>query len=170
MALGNPAGPASLSPEVVTRHDFGQTGPAIRMTPWAPPEEQQGDGPWHVAGSLIGLDAGLSRLTLRRLTDAQLPQAPALTLNDFATLTRTIVALVPTLSDDDRDALAAAIQRGRQRVLGRRGRIRGAHRRVCVQSPRRQVSPGSATDPDHSGLFLAARFTVARRTGSWRQL
>jgi hypothetical protein len=147
VSLGPADGAISLSRDVATRHDFGQNATALlqRMTPWAPPEEQQSDGPWHVAGSLIGLDAGLSRLTLRRLTDAQLPQAPTLTLNDFATLTRTIVALIPTeLSDDDRDALAAAIQRGRQRVLDARGNLealRALGHRVQMSAATRQTLP-----------------------------
>ncbi len=70
VSLGPADGAITLSRDVATRHDFGQNATALlqRMTPWAPPEEQQSDGPWHVAGSLIGLDAGLSRLTLRRLT------------------------------------------------------------------------------------------------------
>jgi hypothetical protein len=124
VALGHTDGAVTLSRDVATRHDFGFRATALlqRMTPWAPPEEQQGDGPWHVSGSLIGLDTGLARLSLRRVADAQLPPAPTLTLNDFATLARTIVTLVPAeLEDSDRDALAAAIARGRQRVVEARG-------------------------------------------------
>ena len=126
VSLGHPDGAVTLSRDVATRHDFGHGATALlqRLTPWAPPEEQQGDGPWHVAGSLIGLDTGLARLTLRRVSDEQMPQAPTLTLNDFATLTRTIVSLAPSeLADEDRDALAAAIQRGRQRVLDARSNL-----------------------------------------------
>lgn len=118
-ALGDPAGPASLSPDVMTRHRFGLSGTALLRDelPWAPPEERQGNGPWHVEGSLLGLDLGLSRLFLRRIADQQMPQAPTLTLNDLGTLTRTAVAMVPgELMDAHRDALAAAIGRGRERV------------------------------------------------------
>jgi hypothetical protein len=51
------------------------------------------------------------------VADQQMPQAPTLTLNDLGTLTRTAVAMVPAdLSDRARDEIAAAIQRGRERV------------------------------------------------------
>jgi hypothetical protein len=118
-ALGDPEGPASLSPDVATRHEFGLGGTAIirEELPWAPPEERQGFGPWRVAGGLLGLDLGLSRLALRRVADQQMPAAPTLTLNDLGTLTRTAVALVAAdLTDAERDELAAAIGRGRGRV------------------------------------------------------
>jgi hypothetical protein len=118
-ALGDPEGPASLSPEVVTRHEFGLGGTTLirEELPWAPPEERQGNGPWRVQGSLLGLDLALSRLALRRIVDQQMPQAPTLTLNDLGTLTRTAVVMVPgDLADEDRDAIAAAIARGRERV------------------------------------------------------
>ena len=154
VALGHPDGAATLSRDVATRHDFGFEATAMlqRITPWAPPEERQGDGPWHVVGSLIGLDLGLSRLALRRVADAQMPQAPVLTLNDFATLARTIVALVPTtLQDADRDALAAAIARGRQRVVDAQHRpdaLVALAGRVRMSATTRQVLPWiAAHDP-----------------------
>ncbi|HUE89911.1 MAG TPA: hypothetical protein VMO26_27855 [Vicinamibacterales bacterium] len=122
-ALGDPEGPASLSPDVVTRHDLGLSGTSVVRDelPWAPPEERQGFGPWRVNGSLIGLDLGLSRLVLRRVADQQMPAAPTFTLNDLGTLTRTTVAMVPgDLDDRDRDELAAAMARGRARVMAAR--------------------------------------------------
>ena len=122
-ALGSPGGPASLSPDVATRHDMGLTGTAMvrEALPWAPPEERQGYGPWRVNGSLIGLDLGLSRLFLRRVDDQQMPAAPSFTLNDLGTLTRSGVGMVPSdLLDAHRDELAAAIARGRARVAAAR--------------------------------------------------
>ena len=119
-ALGDPEGPSSLSPDVATRHDFGLTGTTVvrEELPWAPPEERQGYGPWRVSGSLIGLDVGLSRLFLRRVADQEMPAAPTFTLNDLGTLTRTGVLMVPgDLLDRHRDELAAAIARGRARVM-----------------------------------------------------
>jgi hypothetical protein len=118
-ALGDPEGPASLSPDIVTRHELGLGGTSVvrEQLPWSPPEERQGFGPWHVQGSLLGLDLALSRLALRRVADQQMPQAPTLTLNDLGTLTRTAVAMVAAdLTDRERDEIAAAIQRGRARV------------------------------------------------------
>jgi hypothetical protein len=118
-ALGDPDGPASLSPEVVSRHQLGLSATALirEELPWSPPEERQGHGPWHVQGSLIGLDLAMSRLALRRVADQQMPAAPTLTLNDVGTLTRTVVGLVAAdLLDGDRDEIAAAIARGRARL------------------------------------------------------
>ncbi len=122
-ALGNSQGAASLSPDVATRHELGLGGTSVvrEEMPWAPPEERQGSGPWRVHGSLIGLDLGLSRLFLRRVADQQMPAAPTFTLNDLGTLTRTGVAMVSSdLEDHHRDELAAAIARGRARVLAAR--------------------------------------------------
>jgi hypothetical protein len=124
-ALGDPQGAASLSPDVMSRHQFGFNQTAVLRDEmlWAPPEERQGMGPWHVQGALLGLDLGLSRLFLRRIADQQMPQAPTLTLNDLGTLTRTGVALSgQRLADDERDEIAAAIARGRQRVRDAAGR------------------------------------------------
>jgi hypothetical protein len=118
-ALGDPTGPASLSPDVVARHQFGLEATALlrEELPWSPPEERQGSGPWHVQGSLLGLDLAMSRLFLRRVADQQMPLAPTLTLNDVATLTRTGAGMVASeLEDGHRDELAAALARGRARV------------------------------------------------------
>ena len=118
-ALGDPEGPASLSPDIVTRHEFGLGATSIirNELPWSPPEERHGFGPWHVQGALLGLDLGLARLALRRVADQQVPQAPTLTLNDLGTLARTAVALVPVeMTEAERDEIAAAIERGRVRL------------------------------------------------------
>ena len=156
VALGQPDGAVALSRDVGTRHDFGFNATAMlqRITPWAPPEERQGDGPWHIVGSLIGLDRGLSRLALRRVADEQMPLAPVLTLNDFATLARTIVAMVPTaLQDADRDAIAVAIGRGRQRVLDVQQRpdaLLALATRVRMSAATRQVLPWIAAHDPHA--------------------
>jgi hypothetical protein len=117
-ALGDPEGPASLSPDVVLRHSFGRNTAGARAdVTWMPPEERQGHGPWHVQGALLGLDLALSRLALRRIADEQMPRAPTLTLNDLGTLTRTLVTMVAAeCRDADRDEIAAAIERGRARL------------------------------------------------------
>lgn len=159
-ALGDPDGAASLSPEVVTRHDYGLTGPALLRdeVPWARPEERQGFGPWHVQGSLMGVDLALSRLAMRRVADEQMPLAPTLTLNDLATLTRTIVALpAADLTDAERDELAAAMQRGRERVRDANGNVAALTALVAEarSSPvLRQVLPWMAAHGGTSPLPL----------------
>ena len=120
-ALGDPEGPALLGGDVAQRHNFGLVGPAgMRrdFVAWSLPKEQVGDGsPWHVEGSILGLDIALARLALRRITDNEMPVAPTINLNDQLTFARTVMALNPrALRDQDRDRIVAAIARGRARV------------------------------------------------------
>jgi len=120
-ALGDPEGQALLSTDIATRHEFAQDvpiGARREGLSWARPRDQVGDGdPWHIQGSILGLDLGLARLALRRLADNEMPAAPTINLNDQLTLARTIAALNPReMRDPDRDRLVEAIARGRQRV------------------------------------------------------
>ncbi len=120
-ALGDPEGPALLSTDIATRHEFGLDAPAGARReglPWSLPRDLVGDGgPWHVQGSILGLDLGLARLSLRRIADNEMPPAPSINLNDQITLARTIGALnAREMRDRDRDRLVQAMARGRQRV------------------------------------------------------
>lgn len=120
-ALGDPEGPALLGADIARRHNFGLVGPAgmrHESLAWATPKEQVGDGsPWHVEGSMLGLDIALARLALRRIADNDMPAAPTINLNDQLTVARTLMTLNPRdLRDSDRDAIVAAIARGRERV------------------------------------------------------
>jgi hypothetical protein len=120
-ALGDPEGAALLSTDVAQRHEFGFDLPSSARRDgyaWTPPREQVGAGaPWHIQGSLLGLDLGLARLALRRIADNEMPVAPSINLNDQITLARTIGALDPrTLRDTDRDRLVDAVARGRRRL------------------------------------------------------
>jgi hypothetical protein len=122
-ALGDPEGPALLGGDIAMRHNFGIEGAAgVRRDylGWSVPREQVGDGsPWHIEGSLLGLDLALARLSLRRLADNEMPVAPTINLNDLLTLARTMRVLNPDdLTDADRDRIVEAIARGRQRVAG----------------------------------------------------
>jgi hypothetical protein len=119
-ALGDPEGAVTLGPDIAARHDFGIGLPAVlqAVTPWALPVEMQIEGkPWHVRGSIIGLDLGLARLSIRHLAGDQMPNAPTMTMNDYGTLAQTTVAMRPAdFTDADRDAIVAAIARGRRRL------------------------------------------------------
>jgi hypothetical protein len=120
-ALGDPEGAALLGGDIPLRHSFGLDGAAgLRREPmaWTLPREQVGSGtPWHIEGSLLGLDLALARLSLRRLADNEMPVAPTINLNDLLTLARTAVVMNPRdLADADRDQLVAAIARGGERV------------------------------------------------------
>lgn len=120
-ALGDPEGPALLGGDIAQRHNFGLVGPAgMRrdFVAWSLPREQVGDGsPWHLEGSILGLDIALARLALRRIESDEMPSAPTINLNDQLTFARTVMALNPrALRDQDRDRIVAAIARGRERV------------------------------------------------------
>lgn len=121
-ALGDPEGPALLGRDIASRHDFGlNVAATTRRDPraWSLPRDQVGEGdPWHIQGSILGLDLGLARLSLRRLADNEMPAEPTINLNDHITLARTIMAINPReLHDADRDRLVQALARGRQRVV-----------------------------------------------------
>ncbi len=129
-ALGDPEGPALLGGDIARRHDFGVEGAAgLRrdLLAWSLPREQVGDGsPWHIEGSLLGLDIALARLALRRLSDDDMPVAPTINLNDQLTLAKTARALNPyDLRDADRDRIVEAIGRGRQRVAAAGANLAG---------------------------------------------
>jgi hypothetical protein len=127
-ALGDPEGPALLGGDIAMRHNFGLVGPAgMRrdLMAWAVPKEQVGDGsPWHVEGSILGLDIALARLALRRIADNEMPVAPTINLNDQLTFARTVLTLnARALTDTDRDRIVAAMARGRSRVDAASGNL-----------------------------------------------
>ena len=83
MHLGDPAGPAMLGSNVALRHDFGfgrrdgegrcSAGPGHSRA-----QDFQPGVPWHVVGSLVGLDVALAPLSLRRLSMDGLASPPKL--------------------------------------------------------------------------------------------
>jgi hypothetical protein len=75
------------------------------------------DSARHLVGSLLGLDVGMSALALRRINVGSLPPAPTLTLPERQSFVKTLALMNPLdLNDADRDAIVAAIGRGRARV------------------------------------------------------
>jgi hypothetical protein len=118
--LGDPDGPAVTSGNVALRHDFGiVTSPAKSSAgAWRLPVEHfDGKAAWHIRGSIMGLEAALGRLALRRIDPATMPGEPKLGSQDRQTLILTITLLSPfAMSDVARDDIAAAIARGRGRA------------------------------------------------------
>jgi len=120
-ALGDPDGRVLLGPNVAYRHDFGidlPDGRNRRRVAWSLPAIVVQPGqPWHVSGSLLGLDVALSSEGLRRvMLDAEL-RAPMLNSNDRRTLVDTVALVNPfDLTDEGRDVVVAALARGRARV------------------------------------------------------
>jgi hypothetical protein len=121
--IGDPDGAALLAGNVALRHDFGfgrKDGDTRARMPWlAPRQDFQPGVPWHVAGSLLGLDVALAPMNLRRMTLDGIADAPRLSSVEREALAVS-VNLVETqrLKDADRDAIALAIGRGRARVKG----------------------------------------------------
>jgi hypothetical protein len=123
--LGDPEGPALAAGNVAVRHDFGfaSSRPGVTpMTAWRLPVEAFGQaGGWRVQGSLLGLDAGLRRLAVRRLDSGQLPAGPKLPILERNTAVLTAALMNPhALTDGARDRVAAALARGRRRVAALR--------------------------------------------------
>jgi hypothetical protein len=115
--LGDPAGLAVTSRNVASRHDFALT-PSNSAAAWRLPiEDFDRRTAWRVRGSLLGLETALSGLALRRVNAADMPAEPKVGPQDRQTLMLTVALLnPPALSDESRDAIAAAIGRGRARV------------------------------------------------------
>jgi hypothetical protein len=114
--LGDPDGPALAGEDPSLRHDFGPQ-------PWALPEEVSGPGvPWHVRGSLLGLERALARLSLHGLAGDALPEEPPV-LDAVQRRWLAIPAVLANprdLTDASRDAVSAAIESGRARVAALR--------------------------------------------------
>jgi hypothetical protein len=119
--LGDPEGSATLARNVALRHDFGLSRRDLEIrtrTIWAIPKQDYLPGvPWHVTGSLLGLDIALAPQSLRRTNLDRLPDAPRLPSHEREAFALGVALMNPrALRDADRDAIAAAIAQGRRRV------------------------------------------------------
>jgi hypothetical protein len=118
-ALGDPAGQAVAAGQVWRRHrltgnDGGQPGQPIA---WRLAREVFDSNGWHLAGSLLHLEAALAPLALRRLDATVMPASSSLSTMDRRTLAVSVALIEPRgLTDNERDAIAAALARGRARV------------------------------------------------------
>jgi len=119
--VGDPDGTVMLADDVSRRHDFGfnaRDADARQRLAWAVPRAEVTPGvPWHVSGSLLGLDIGLAPLALRRLNFERVLEAPRLTSNERDTFALSVSLLNPfALHDADRDAIADAVAGGQRRI------------------------------------------------------
>jgi hypothetical protein len=120
--IGDPDGTVLLAGDVSYRHDFGLLSKDSLLrarSPWSLPRQDVSPGvPWHVSGSLLGLDVALAPLALRRISFDRLTRAPKLTSNIRDAFGISVAIMNPyELRDDDRDAIVEAIGRGRARVV-----------------------------------------------------
>lgn len=119
--LGDASGGRIISGDVSVRHDLGLAEHDVERRarqPWAEPHQVvQPSVPWHMAGSLLGLDLGLSQTMLRRVSSDALPQPPRLLLADREVFARTAALLIPTdVPERDVDTILDAIGAGGRRV------------------------------------------------------
>jgi hypothetical protein len=121
--LADPDGAALLAGDLSRRHDFGlahRDGKVRARQPWAVPHPRVAAAvPWHVSGSLLGLDVVLASVNLRRLSTDRMLDEPAVTAGARAVFAASQAMLDPLRLDDAaRDRIASAIDRGLQRVAG----------------------------------------------------
>jgi hypothetical protein len=119
--LGDPNGPSLLGGNVSHRHDFGfiaRNGEERLSIAWSVPVQAISAGePWHVRGSLLGLDVGLASLGLHRISTDKAMKAPVLFAPERDTLAQTVALFnAYEIRDSSRDSIAAAIRGGRERV------------------------------------------------------
>jgi hypothetical protein len=105
------------------RHDFGLAttdGEQRLRAPWQMPSGGAAQGePWHMTGSLLGLESGLARQSLPRVPSAEPPTPALMAQIEQDTYARTAVLLDPRkLRDADLERLTHAIERGRERLAG----------------------------------------------------
>ena len=121
MHLGDPSGPALLGANVAFRHDFGfgrRDGEGRARGPWAQPRQDFQPGvPWHVVGSMVGLDVALAPLSLHRQRMDGLAAPPKLQSIEREAFAGNVAVLNPRqLSDLDRDRIIAGLSKGRTRI------------------------------------------------------
>ena len=156
--VGDPDGTVLLADDVSRRHDFGfnvrDVDQRTRRHGRCRGEVTPGI-PWHVTGSLLGLDIGLAPLALRRINFERVLEAPKLTSNERDTFAVSVSLMNPfTLRDADRDAIADGVARGQRRVgalsTGGRPPREPPPRRRSTRSPRncdrRVAAPRHALD------------------------
>ena len=120
LALGEPDSPAANSGAVWRRHLLrGHADASEGLSPWRLATEVFAAGGWHLRGSLLRLDLALAHLALRRIDPTAVPAPFSMSTMDQRSLARTIALMESrAIADAARDAVAAAIARGRVRVAG----------------------------------------------------
>src|SRR6185436_2204399 len=84
--LGDPDSTAMLARNVALRHDFGfgrRDADSRSRLAWSVPRQDFLPGiPWHVTGSVLGLDIAMASLSLKRISADRLAEAPHLSSNE----------------------------------------------------------------------------------------
>jgi hypothetical protein len=154
--LGDPEGTALIAGDPSARHDFGYGMPSrdarVRAM-WGVAVTESRNGPSHLVGSVLALDLAMAPLALRRINTDRVPEAPMLNLVQRDVFAATVAVMDPrALTDDARDEIAAAVDRGRNRlngldpetagVLARELRLDGWRARALVWTARHEPDQG----------------------------
>jgi hypothetical protein len=118
--LGDPDGTILIAGDPSRRHDFGYGLPghdARVKAMWSVAVTETRGGPSHLVGSALALDVAMGSLALRRINTDRVPEAPMLNLMQRDGFAATVAVMDSwALTDDDRDEIAARVDRGRGRV------------------------------------------------------
>jgi hypothetical protein len=125
--LNVPRGAVGIASIVAGRHDFGlarSDHEARVRTAWSMPKRMvESSAPWHLEGAALGLELAIPSAALRRIETAPPPRPRTIHELERDTLATGVVLMDPRLlRNEDRDAIAEAIARGRRRVEALAGR------------------------------------------------
>jgi hypothetical protein len=137
--VGDDPGEALPGGNVARRHVFGAAAWQLAGEKIVPGQR------WHVQGALPGLDLGLARLQLRRLSPEAPTRPPGIDTRTRLAFAQGAALMNPfELDDRGRDAVAAAIRRGRERMRQLRGdgaALRAVAREAGLDAFRRSALP-----------------------------
>jgi hypothetical protein len=154
--LGDPEGTVLIAGDPSSRHDFGYGMPShearVRVM-WAVATTEARNGPSHLVGSVLALDLAMAPLALRRIDTDRVPEAPMLNLVQRDVFAATVAVMDPrALTDEARDEIAAAVDRGRRRLtaldpetadaIARELRLDGWRARALVWTARHEPDQG----------------------------
>ena len=119
--LNVPRGAAGIASIVAGRHDFGlarSDHEARVRTAWSMPRRIiESSVPWHLEGAALGLELAIPSVALRRIDMAPPLRPRTIHETERDTFATGVVLMDPRLlRNEDRDAIAKAIARGRGRV------------------------------------------------------
>ena len=159
LALGQPDRATITADDAAERHDFSMRLGGHRVVAWQLPvvgsDAWRG---WHVAGSILGLDVQLADFWQQRVSMRPPKSRPTLDDDQRRMLIETVAIIEPSLlTDADRDAIALAMTKGRERLAAVRtsaDALRVADE-IRLSPARRTLLPWVAeNDPERLGAFL----------------
>jgi hypothetical protein len=117
-ALGAREGVPLLADDAARLHEFGRRWKTGASPAWVVPQAgNEFGGPWHVKGTILGLDIAFAEFSLVSTSSRLPPRKPSVSDSDRRVFVETMVLADPfALADQDRDAIVAALRAGRARV------------------------------------------------------